>query len=201
MSYDNAKKTKKRYIYRDNIQGIKKNQIRRLAYVAGIEELSSLCYEEVRGIIKQKLENIISNIYLYLDYSRTRTMTDYMVASIISPHMWSEKISGKKCKPKSKSRSKKDKNKMIQENIKYYQDNSTSCLTFEKSSFKKLLKEIMQDFTTLSIRFPDSSCILLQYFIEDYVVHILKSAKNITVHSKRKTVEPKDINLAKKLSE
>ncbi|XP_015747520.1 PREDICTED: histone H4-like [Acropora digitifera] len=62
----------KRYrkILRDNIQGITKPAIRRLARRGGVKCISGLIYKETRGVLKVFLENVIR--YLY----RTRKAQD-----------------------------------------------------------------------------------------------------------------------------
>jgi histone H4 len=43
---------------RDNIQGITKPAIRRLARRGGVKRISGLIYEETRGVLKIFLENV-----------------------------------------------------------------------------------------------------------------------------------------------
>lgn len=191
-SIDSARK-RNRY-YKDNIQSLKKNQFRRLGYVAGIKEMSSVCYEELRGIVKVKLEEIISKLSLYLEYNRSSTVNEYMIAGTIYPHIWSENISTKKCKIKPKS-----KKNTIEENIKYYQKNSSRCLTFGTLPFKRLIKEIFRDFISRAVRLSENASVLLQYFIEDYIVEILILANKLTLHSNKERVEPKEIAMARKM--
>ena len=45
-------------ILRDNIQGITKPAIRRLARRGGVKRISGLIYEETRGVLKIFLENV-----------------------------------------------------------------------------------------------------------------------------------------------
>jgi histone H3/H4 len=47
-----------RKILRDNIQGITKPAIRRLARRGGVKRISGLIYEETRGVLKTFLENV-----------------------------------------------------------------------------------------------------------------------------------------------
>ena len=49
-----------RKVLRDNIQGITKPAIRRLARRGGVKRISGLIYEETRGVLKVFLENIIA---------------------------------------------------------------------------------------------------------------------------------------------
>src|ERR1700728_4472863 len=59
-----------RKVLRDNIQGITKPAIRRLARRGGVKRISGLIYEETRGVLKVFLENVsrfdISSICLIL---------------------------------------------------------------------------------------------------------------------------------------
>ncbi|XP_069054297.1 histone H4-like [Lepisosteus oculatus] len=47
-----------RKVLRDNIQGITKPAIRRLARRGGVKRISRLNYEETRGVLKVFLENV-----------------------------------------------------------------------------------------------------------------------------------------------
>ncbi|KAF1870698.1 hypothetical protein Lal_00026303 [Lupinus albus] len=49
---------KHRKVLRDNIQGITKPGIRRLARRGGVKRISGLIYEETRGVLKIFLENL-----------------------------------------------------------------------------------------------------------------------------------------------
>ena len=53
-----------RKVLRDNIQGITKPAIRRLARRGGVKRISGLIYEETRGVLKVFLENVMSFIKL-----------------------------------------------------------------------------------------------------------------------------------------
>uniref|UniRef100_A0ABI7YUK7 Histone H4 n=1 Tax=Felis catus TaxID=9685 RepID=A0ABI7YUK7_FELCA len=46
-----------RKVLRDNIQGITKPAIRRLARRGGVKRISGLIYEETRGVLKEHLEH------------------------------------------------------------------------------------------------------------------------------------------------
>ena len=48
-----------RKVLRDNIQGITKPAIRRLARRGGVKRISGLIYEETRGVLKVFLENVM----------------------------------------------------------------------------------------------------------------------------------------------
>ena len=64
-----------RKIIRDNIYGISKPAIRRLARRGGVKRISSLIYEEVRGVLKVFLEHLIHDATTYAEHSRRKTVT------------------------------------------------------------------------------------------------------------------------------
>lgn len=64
-----------RKILRDNIQGVTKPAIRRLARRGGVKRLSGLIYEETRGTLKVFLEQVISDAICYTEHAKRKTMT------------------------------------------------------------------------------------------------------------------------------
>ena len=58
-----------RKILRDNIQGITKPAIRRLARRGGVKRISGLIYEETRGVLKIFLENVSAPFHSCHPYS------------------------------------------------------------------------------------------------------------------------------------
>jgi histone H3/H4 len=64
-----------RKILRDNIQGITKPAIRRLARRGGVKRISGLIYEETRGVLKVFLENVIRDAVTYTEHAKRRTVT------------------------------------------------------------------------------------------------------------------------------
>ncbi|KAF8206784.1 histone-fold-containing protein [Mycena galopus ATCC 62051] len=64
-----------RKILRDNIQGITKPAIRRLAHRGGVKHISGLIYEETRGVLKIFLENVIRDSVTYTEHAKHKTVT------------------------------------------------------------------------------------------------------------------------------
>ncbi|XP_061168695.1 uncharacterized protein LOC133177827 [Saccostrea echinata] len=58
-----------RKVLRDNIQGITKPAIRRLARRGGVKRISGLIYEETRGVHKVFLENVIRDAVTYTEHA------------------------------------------------------------------------------------------------------------------------------------
>ncbi|CAL8339390.1 unnamed protein product [Arctogadus glacialis] len=64
-----------RKVHRDNIQGITKPAIRRLARRGGVKRISGLIYEETRGVLKVFLENVIRDAVTYTEHAKRKTVT------------------------------------------------------------------------------------------------------------------------------
>lgn len=63
-----------RKVLRDNIQGITKPAIRRLARRGGVRRISGMIYEETRSVLKQFLDNIIRDAVTYTDHGKRKTV-------------------------------------------------------------------------------------------------------------------------------
>ncbi|XP_038128808.1 uncharacterized protein LOC119775029 isoform X1 [Cyprinodon tularosa] len=64
-----------RKVLRDNIQGITKPAIRRLARCVGVKRISGLIYEETRGVLKVFLENVIRDAVTFTEHAKRKTVT------------------------------------------------------------------------------------------------------------------------------
>jgi histone H4 len=64
-----------RKVLRDNIQGITKPAIRRLARRGGVKRISGLIYEETRGVLKVFLDHVIRDAVTYTEHARRKTVT------------------------------------------------------------------------------------------------------------------------------
>lgn len=64
-----------RRILSNNIKGVTRSSIRRLARRGGVTRISTLIYEETRGILRQFLHNLISDAIVYTDHAGRKTVT------------------------------------------------------------------------------------------------------------------------------
>ena len=64
-----------RKVLRDNIQGITKPAIRRLARRGGVKRINALIYEETRGVLKSFLESVVKDTVTYTEHARRKTVT------------------------------------------------------------------------------------------------------------------------------
>ena len=100
-----------RKVLRDNIQGITKPALRRLARRAGVKRISGLCYEDLRGVLKVFLENQLRTIVAVAEYGRVKTigMKQVLTGSklngiqlFLAAHERARRKGGKKGSPKTK---------------------------------------------------------------------------------------------------
>merc|ERR1711974_31214 len=72
-----------RKILRDNIQGITKPAIRRLARRGGVKRISGLIYDEVRTVLKTFLENVVRDAVTYTEHARLKLSQRWMLSTLL----------------------------------------------------------------------------------------------------------------------
>ncbi|KAF7360991.1 Histone H4 [Mycena sanguinolenta] len=66
---------KRRKVLRDNILGVTKPAIRRLARRGGVKRISGIMYQETRGALMIYLEDVIRDSITYTEHARRKTVT------------------------------------------------------------------------------------------------------------------------------
>ena len=64
-----------RKVLRDQIHGITKPAIRRLARRGGVKRISGTIYKETRSVLKVFLENLILDAVTYTEHGKRKTVT------------------------------------------------------------------------------------------------------------------------------
>ena len=77
---------RRRKVLRDNIQGITKPAIRRLARRGGVKRINGIMYEETRGVLKVFLENVTRYAVAYTEHARRKTVTATDVVHALKRH-------------------------------------------------------------------------------------------------------------------
>ncbi|GLG97390.1 Histone H4 [Gryllus bimaculatus] len=65
-----------RKVLYDNVQGITKPAIRRLARRGGVKRISGQMYEEIRSSLKTYLESVFHDAITYTEFAKRRTVTN-----------------------------------------------------------------------------------------------------------------------------
>ena len=82
------------------------------------------------------------------------------------------------------------------QDIRHFQ--KTTALLIRKLPFQRLVREIAQDFKT-DLRFQSAAILCLQEAVEAYLVRLFDDANLCAIHTKRVTIMPKDILLARQI--
>ncbi|KAF1994781.1 histone-fold-containing protein [Amniculicola lignicola CBS 123094] len=61
-------------VLRDTIQSVTKGDIRRLARRGGVKRMSANIYDDIRAVLKQRLEVILRNIVAVVEYQGRKTV-------------------------------------------------------------------------------------------------------------------------------
>ncbi len=75
FSFGQSGQMRHRRVLRDNIQGITKPAIRRLARRGGVKRISGLVYETTRDALRDFLTDVIRDAVTYTEHARRKTVT------------------------------------------------------------------------------------------------------------------------------
>ena len=74
----------------------------------------------------------------------------------------------------------------------------STALLIHKLPFQRLVRKIAQDFKT-DLQFQSVAILCLQEAVEAYLVGLFEDTNPCTIHAKRVTIMPKDIQLARRI--
>ena len=80
--------------------------------------------------------------------------------------------------------------------IRHFQ--KSTALLFRKLPFQRLVREIAQDFKT-DLQFQSAAILCLQEASEAYLVGLFEDTNLCAIHTKRVTIMPRDIQLARRI--
>ena len=181
-------------ILRDNEHGLTDNSLKRLALRAGITTVSAGSYNQMKAIIKEFLQDVLSRATTVMTHRRGKTIMikDVKYGLEASGYRKLYGVPGdlKTC-PVSER-------KTVKSQIQDYQNNGHGCVFLAQLPFSRYVREITQDFQT-DVRFSDDAIGAIQVATEDHLTEILIKAQMLMVHVKRNTLFPNDILLVSKM--
>ncbi|XP_032871071.1 uncharacterized protein LOC116968403 [Amblyraja radiata] len=202
-----------RKVLRDNIQGITKPAIRRLARRGGVKRISGLIYEETRGVLKVFLENVIRDAVTYTEHAKRKTVTAMDVVYALKRQgrtlygfggrrmartkQTARKSTGGKAPRKQLATKAARKSAPATGGVKKphrYRPGTVALreirryqksteLLIRKLPFQRLVREIAQDFKT-DLRFQSPAVMALQEASEAYLVGLFEDT-NLSIMSGR----------------
>ena len=134
--------------------------------------VNSIIYEETRVKIQNFLQQIIDDSCTIATFMGKKTVSSSHIYPLLRfiPISYHSLSGRKKC---STDKSEKE------------------CLAFPVESMKRLIRELGNGF-----RFSDNAFLLLQVYVEHYITEMLKLSILMLNHSKRNTLEVRDMHLA-----
>ncbi|XP_058811138.1 uncharacterized protein LOC131676029 [Topomyia yanbarensis] len=178
-----------RKVLRDNIQGITKPAIRRLARRGGVKRISGLIYEETRGVLKVFLENVIRDAVTYTEHAKRKTVTAMDVVYALKRQgrtLYGFGGYGKAAKKSGKAQKsivKGDKKKRKQRRKESY-----------AIYIYKVLKQVHPD-TGVSSK----AMSIMNSFVNDIFERIANEASRLAHYNKRSTITSREVQTAVRL--
>ncbi|XP_034432975.1 uncharacterized protein LOC117756542 [Hippoglossus hippoglossus] len=179
-----------RKVLRDNIQGITKPAIRRLARRGGVKRISGLIYEETRGVLKVFLENVIRDAVTYTEHAKRKTVTAMDVVYALKRQgrtlygfggsKPAPKKGSKKAVAKAPGKGGKKRRKSRKESYAIY--------------VYKVLKQVHPDTGISSKAMGIMNC-----FVSDIFERIAGEASRLAHYNKRSTITSREIQTAVRL--
>ena len=220
-------KKRHRKILRDNIWGITKPAIKRLAHKGGVKIISGLIYEESRGILKVWMEDVLSEAVTYAQFYRKKTINEAMISAALTEKSiggWIDPtLKAKTCKVKSKGKGKSEKKEGEKKEgekkegekkkgakkrrakpgtaalreIRYYQKQS-GCLLIPQAAWRRLVREFGQGYMK-DLNYTKGALELFQFAAESYLIGLYEEAQLCALHAGRVGIQPKDLQLARRI--
>ncbi|KAL2086103.1 hypothetical protein ACEWY4_017162 [Coilia grayii] len=186
-----------RKVLRDNIQGITKPAIRRLARRGGVKRISGLIYEETRGVLKVFLENVIRDAVTYTEHAKRKTVTAMDVVYALKRQgrtLYGFGVDWKMPEP-AKSAPKKGSKKAV---TKTAGKGGKKRKKTRKESYAiyvyKVLKQVHPD-TGISSK----AMSIMNSFVNDIFERIAGEASRLAHYNKRSTITSREIQTAVRL--
>jgi histone H3 len=212
-----TKSVKHRAVMRDSIAGITKPAIGRLCQTAGVKRVSGLVYEEIRGVMKVYVEDIMRNAVTFTEHDGRKTVQQgdldsalqvmgvYLGAGV-NPNTTNTFATKKSRQRATKAPAEASDVKKVHRfkpgtvairDIRYQQKHSEN-FSIPKANFRRLAREAGGDYKD-DLRYSHNFMELFQLVVEDYLVKLLEYANLCCIHAGRQTIIPKDIQLARRI--
>jgi histone H3/H4 len=210
------------------LQGIKKGQIKRLGYVAGIKRMQGDIYEELRTTVFQQLEKLLRTAHTYRVHGRRTTLSaddvnhalkflglkavyggeEATVTQVVSYEKQlkkgghsknTEDIGEDEEAPKKKV--KFSSGIRYLRRVRYYQKQH-DVVFIAKSPFHKLVRAVSTELDVAdgrTAKYAKGAFLILQLYIENYLVELLEMVNLVCINAGRETIYPKDVSLVRRI--
>jgi histone H3/H4 len=183
---------------RDPIYDVTKPGIRRLARRAGVTRVGGLMYDEMRGMIKVHIEDVVQKAVIFMQYRKRRTLSHGDVKEALKRlgmPVWGvtgkEKAntSGLKKTAKAAKKTKARRGSVALKEVKKYQ--KSESLLLSRAPIERLIRTSMHDFTSDG-RIEPKALSLIQVSVENLITNSFKKSHRAAIHDGRKGVKLED---------
>lgn len=202
---------------RDNMQGITKPVILRIAHRGGAKSLSGRMYEETRGVLRVFLEELVRLATISMLHARRSTYqakdlqfalnvnNKFLMAGVDSNSRNTSSLKGCKLRKRAPKKAGEGSKKphrfrpgtVALREIKYNQKHS-DCLLIPHLPFARLLRELAEDVED-NPRLSDAFTRLTQLVAEDYLTGLYEDATLLAIHAGRVKIMPSDLYTARRI--
>ena len=208
-----------RRVLRDNIQGITKPALRKLARRAGVKRISAPCYEDIRHVLKNNLQHWVHAATVLTNYRGQKTLdardvfvlTRLYKGSALIANPYSKHASersrahrGRKHSPKKGSAKKGKKASGEHKAPHRFKPGTVSIRDVRKQQksdklivplapFNRLVRELAGN----ELRISKSALLALHIITEVYLISLLNHANTLAIHAGRQSITPRDIQTAR----
>lgn len=195
--------------YNSTAEEITKNALRRLLHRAGVKRVNSAVYEELRAILSVKLEQVMDVIVTMTEMNGRKTIQEVDIYDA-AKELGTALVAGlnrkakhtnnlRKCAPEPKGKTgtrRHNPGTIAMKKIKKYQKES-DCLLIPKQNFKRFVVTLAKQLGGDEIRFQKDVILLIQLWVESFIVELCHDAYLLSTHAGRDTLYPKDIQLVR----
>ena len=204
--------------FRDNIQRLTNGGIARIAHKAGVLRISSLTYEEIRGVTHVYLQEVVHKCVSVVQHDNAKTVQERHVRLALeslsrNSHTiahngaslgacrknYTTLLSERRAKSEARVRRTSPGVKTFRE-IKHYSNDASTCFAFAEAAVSGLVRELARESTGgLEMRFSSNAVLLLQLDLEIMLVELFADAKLFLASAGTLTVQPKHIQYARRV--
>ena len=184
-------KRRSQKILRNPIEDVTKPGIRRLARRAGVIRVGGLMYNEMRGMIKVHVENVVRLAVIFMQYRERRTLSHGDVKEALKRlemPVWGvtgkEKANTSGVK-KTAKKTKARRGSMALKEVRKYQ--KSESLLLSRAPIERLIRTTMHDFTS-DVRVEPKALSLIQVSVENLITNIFRKSQLAALHGGRKGV-------------
>lgn len=178
---------------------LQQGAIVRLARQAGVYSIDAGTNLSVREIIMDELSEILISASTITQHLRKVIITANTIVCALPVHMYSKNIGHKNFKtlnrPKKNGDHRWRRGTVVFREIKHFQK-QYGTLLIAKETFQRAVRACLSKLG-FSLRFSATSLLLLQSYIENYVVKLMSEANKCAIHAGRTTLHTQDLQLVR----